>query len=124
MESLTNYRWPGNVRELENFCKRYVIVGDATSMVRELQPRKDPAAEVINTQINGQNGDSTPVLSFPAAEPAEPSLLEIGRQAAWQAERQAIENMLIATRWNRREAARRLQVSYKALLNKIKQMES
>jgi two-component system response regulator AtoC len=124
MESLTNYRWPGNVRELENFCKRYVIVGDATSMVRELQPRNDPAAEEINTQINGQNGDSTPVLSFPAAEPAEPSLLEIGRQAAWQAERQAIENMLIATRWNRREAARRLQVSYKALLNKIKQMES
>ena len=48
------------------------------------------------------------------------SLLEIGRRAAWQAERQAIEEMLAETRWNRREAARRLNVSYKALLNKIR----
>jgi two-component system, NtrC family, response regulator AtoC len=124
MEALTNYRWPGNVRELENFCKRYVIVGDATSMVRELQPRHDASDKEINTRHASRNGDSAPGISCPAAALTEPSLLEIGRQAAWQAERQAIENMLIATRWNRREAARRLQVSYKALLNKIKQMES
>ena len=51
------------------------------------------------------------------------SLLEVGRRAAWEAERRAIQQMLETTHWNRREASRRLQVSYKALLNKIKQMQ-
>jgi DNA-binding NtrC family response regulator len=50
-------------------------------------------------------------------------LLEVGRRAAWDAERRAIQQMLELTHWNRREASRRLQVSYKALLNKIKQMQ-
>jgi len=57
-------------------------------------------------------------------EESETSLLEIGRRAAWAAERAAIQDMLVQTRWNRREAARRLQVSYKALLNKIQVMET
>jgi DNA-binding NtrC family response regulator len=52
-----------------------------------------------------------------------PSLLEIGRRAAMQAEREAIERILTQTRWNRRQAARILKISYKALLNKLKAME-
>jgi DNA-binding NtrC family response regulator len=52
-----------------------------------------------------------------------PSLLEIGRRAAWLAEKQAIQEALVETKWNRREAARRLRVSYKALLNKIHAIE-
>jgi DNA-binding NtrC family response regulator len=121
LEAMTLHHWPGNIRELENFCKRYVIVGDATSMVRELQSRPDGPNLKSKPQPVLQSG--IPVISFPAPTRSEPSLLEIGRQAAWRAEREAIQNMLAATRWNRREAARRLQVSYKALLNKIKQME-
>lgn len=122
MAAISQYHWPGNIRELENFCKRYVIVGDAASLVKALQPRQ-PADGLIQTTENGELTVIPPVVKFPQPSPAGPSLLEIGRQAAWQAEREAIENMLIATRWNRREAARRLQVSYKALLNKIKQLE-
>jgi two-component system response regulator AtoC len=52
-----------------------------------------------------------------------PSLLEIGRRAAMQAEREAIERVLAQTRWNRRQAAKILKISYKALLNKLKAME-
>jgi len=52
-----------------------------------------------------------------------PSLLEIGRRAAMQAEREAIERVLAQTRWNRRQAAKILKVSYKALLNKLKAIE-
>jgi DNA-binding NtrC family response regulator len=65
------------------------------------------------------------VTSISAAEP-EPSslsLLEIGRRAAMEAERKAIERVLNETRWNRRQAAKILKVSYKALLNKMKMME-
>jgi two-component system, NtrC family, response regulator AtoC len=116
MQALIRYSWPGNVRELENLCKRYVIVGDATQIIRELSR----PAEAIHHEAEAGEVIPFPVSSEPSLEP---SLLEIGRQAAWQAERQAIQQMLVSTRWNRRQAARKLRVSYKALLNKIKQIE-
>jgi two-component system, NtrC family, response regulator AtoC len=50
-------------------------------------------------------------------------MLEIGRRAAMQAEREAIERVLAQTRWNRRQAAKILKISYKALLNKLKTIE-
>jgi DNA-binding NtrC family response regulator len=52
-----------------------------------------------------------------------PSLLDIGRRAAMHAEREAIERVLQETRWNRRQAAKILKISYKALLNKLKLIE-
>lgn len=114
LQSLMQYTWPGNIRELENLCKRFVIFGNASQMVRELAARPCPSTSVPMPM---------PEPSVEGSGTTAPSLLEIGRQAAWIAERQAIESMLFETRWNRREAARRLQVSYKALLNKIKQIE-
>lgn len=117
MQALIHYPWPGNIRELENLCKRYVIVGDSTQIVRELSLH----AVESSSAATENEGLTSPTIEFPLSR--EPSLLEIGRQAAWQAERQAIRDMLIETRWNRREAARRLRVSYKALLNKIKLIE-
>ena len=110
MEYLNSYSWPGNIRELENLCKRYVIVGGAEQIVQELSARTRRAPD-----------GKAPVTAVRAAGPAV-SLLETGRQAAWRAEREAIKDMLMQTHWNRKEAARRLQVSYKALLNKIEQM--
>ncbi len=59
----------------------------------------------------------------PESEQDVPSLLEIGRRAAMQAEREAIERVLAQTRWNRRQAAKILKISYKALLNKLKIIE-
>jgi len=106
---LVHYSWPGNIRELENLCKRYVIVGGATQIVAELAARKPRPDGAAKPEVK--------------REVSAPNLLEIGRQAAWQAERQAIREMLLATRWNRREAAKRLGISYKALLNRIRQME-
>lgn len=116
MHALMQYSWPGNIRELENICKRYVIVGSASQIMREISHHSAEAA----------SASALPPQSDPAQEPStasRPSLLEIGRKAAWQAERRAILNMLIETRWNRREAARRLHVSYKALLNKLNRIE-
>jgi two-component system response regulator AtoC len=43
------------------------------------------------------------------------------RRAARQAERDLILRMLTRTRWNRKEAAEILGISYKALLYKIKE---
>jgi two-component system, NtrC family, response regulator AtoC len=51
------------------------------------------------------------------------NLKEIGRRAAQEAERSIIKTTLQHTHWNRKKAAELLQVSYKALLYKIKQYE-
>ncbi len=125
-ERMTQYDWPGNIRELENLCKRFVIVGSETQILRELSNHRP--GQTIVPAIAASYEPSTPHHAAPPPlgknqDAADGSLLEIGRRAAWEAERHAIQQMLEQTHWNRREASRRLQVSYKALLNKIKQMQ-
>jgi DNA-binding NtrC family response regulator len=140
-QQMLAYRWPGNVRELENLCKRFVIVGNETQILRELsQPRalpavtEQPAASAISAEASMPLAMPGPAMvkrdgKRPAAKGqtgaigAGPSLLEIGRRAAWNAEQEAIHAMLVQTHWNRREAAVRLRVSYKALLNKLQRMK-
>lgn len=133
------YSWPGNIRELENLVKRYVIVGNEAQIIRELSTHKPIVTSIGGTSpiwgLKG-NGASEPVAPHtPAAaipidapkgaigEVESPTLLEIGRRAAAAAEREAIERVLTQTRWNRRQAARILKISYKALLNKLKAIE-
>ena len=133
---MMDYFWPGNIRELENLVKRYVIVGNEAQIIRELSGRKpvlEPAVPVNTPAVAGgeQKGagrgvqmgsGAIPITAGKVKTPEEdtPSLLEIGRRAAMRAEREAIERTLTQTRWNRRQAAKILKVSYKALLNKLK----
>jgi len=134
---ILEYNWPGNIREIENLVKRYVIVGNEAQIIRELSTLK-PIAGALAADIQPGAGDSRTVGRNPqpasgaipitsgkpkSAEEDIPSLLDIGRRAAMRAEREAIERTLAQTRWNRRQAARILKVSYKALLNKLKSME-
>jgi DNA-binding NtrC family response regulator len=125
---MMEYAWPGNIRELENLVKRYVIVGNEAQIIRELSTHKPIVSSMSSrTTPSGslQGGVATAPLptAVPANELEMPSLLEIGRRAAMQAEREAIERVLAQTRWNRRQAAKILKISYKALLNKLKAME-
>jgi DNA-binding NtrC family response regulator len=121
VQRMLEYEWPGNIRELENLCKRFVIVGSETQILRELSNHNVHASAASSEKPASPGSPS--VGEAGSAAIAGLSLLEVGRRAAWQAERQAIQETLEATRWNRREASRRLQISYKALLNKIKQMQ-
>lgn len=136
---MIEYAWPGNIRELENLVKRYVIVGNEAQIIRELSSHKPQT--VIADRAKASWGPIEPIgiavgpQRTPAAEQSNVpplrkddadeslSLLEIGRRAAMIAEREAIERVLNQTRWNRRQAAKILKVSYKALLNKLKLME-
>jgi transcriptional regulator with PAS, ATPase and Fis domain len=125
---MMEYAWPGNIRELENLVKRYTIVGNEQQIIRELSTHKP----IVSSGIRGYAEQPAPshVLATPPTlggngknELELPSLLEIGKRAAMLAEREAIERVLAQTRWNRRQAARILKISYKALLNKLKAME-
>jgi DNA-binding NtrC family response regulator len=132
---MMDYAWPGNIRELENLVKRYVIVGNEAQIVRELSTHRTalapvPAVAPVMPARSSPADESRPPAAIPitsakgnGVDADGPSLLEIGRRAAMSAEREAIERVLNQTHWNRRQAARILKISYKALLNKLKAIE-
>jgi transcriptional regulator with GAF, ATPase, and Fis domain len=118
---LMTHEWPGNVRELENLVKRIVVLGTDEGLARELETRP-------SLRVQDRTGvHAAPDL--PAAPDGMPEdttgettgLKDIVRQAGRRVEREALERTLNQVRWNRGEAARRLKISYTALLYKIKQ---
>jgi two-component system, NtrC family, response regulator AtoC len=102
METLQKYHWPGNIRELENLVKRYVILGSEDVVANDLQPR-DP--DLITADINFDG----PI-----------SLKKLTRQATHALERKIILKVLHNHHWNRKQAAKTLNISYRALLYKIR----
>jgi two-component system response regulator AtoC len=130
------YAWPGNVRELENAIKRTVILGTDMPIRREIAQAiagRDPhvgpipVLELIPASAAPPPAAASGAAPAADAEPPLPegpcSLKDIARHAAREAERRLIARTLQHTRWNRREAAELLGISYKALLYKIKEAE-
>jgi two-component system response regulator AtoC len=103
-ERLVSYDWPGNIRELENLAKKIVAVGNPTLALGNLPaiPSNEPLT-----------ADGGHISSLKAA----------ARAASRRAERELILKALEQTHWNRKRAARELQISYKSLLYKIKQID-
>jgi DNA-binding NtrC family response regulator len=135
LKAFSEYAWPGNVRELENMVRRLVVLRDPVLVLEELAAgtRNAQAAAPSAERVESPKGVALApsVISSPFGMPqpppppplrplAEMSLKEIGRRAAMLAEREAILAMLQRTAWNKRKAATRLRISYKALLYKIK----
>ncbi|MFZ0477725.1 MAG: sigma 54-interacting transcriptional regulator [Terriglobales bacterium] len=115
-----HYSWPGNLRELENFAKRYLAQADESAAVRELQA--NPAYGVGIKNGNGGNGKPNSGLPGNGHGAEERSSLKsLVRNAKGEAERTAIAEALEQTHWNRKAAARLLNVSYRALLYKIQE---
>ena len=110
LQATATYPWPGNLRELSNFIKRYLVLGDEKLAINELQPRSDGS---------GAQFDAAP----PRSNTSESSggLKSLARSAKDEAEAEAIAKALDETNWNRKQAAALLQISYKALLYKIRQ---
>jgi two-component system, NtrC family, response regulator AtoC len=124
------YEWPGNVRELENLIKRAVILGSDESVRRELADaltgrhlRTGPIPALQSNPAPPVPPTPAPAALAPPAPGPSGSLKDIARHAARGAERELIYRTLQQTRWNRREAAEILGISYKALLYKIKEAE-
>ncbi|MGC9291346.1 MAG: sigma-54 interaction domain-containing protein [Acidobacteriaceae bacterium] len=99
---LADYHWPGNIRELENIVRRYVVLGSEETITEALRPTSGAALP------GPANGDPTRPLK------------EQVREAVDTLERSIILRCLQANRWNRRKTAAVLQISYRALLYKIK----
>jgi two-component system, NtrC family, response regulator AtoC len=107
LDAALNYPWPGNLRELENFVKRYVILEDDEGSLREL-------VEMSATRQRTSPREE-PLL------PKEQGLKALVRGLKDEAEMEAIADALEKTRWCRKDAAKMLGISYKALLYKMRQ---
>src|SRR5579872_6586455 len=108
MEAALRYPWPGNLRELENFVKRYVILEDDEGSFREL------------VEMTGQQQRIAP-REEAAPAPKDQGLKALVRGLKDEAEMEAIADALEKTNWCRKDAARMLGISYKALLYKMRQ---
>ena len=145
----STYDWPGNIRELENMIKRIVILQDEQLVIREIQRNMQRAAAAVapvaiaapvampvgagvpagfGTMPGPPSYAPPPVPESEAvddeletADETGGSLAAVAKAAALKAERAAIEQTLRQVHWNRRKAAQILGVSYKTLLNKIKE---
>jgi two-component system response regulator AtoC len=122
MDRFHAYDWPGNVRELENLVRRLVVLRDPAMVLGELGPAaRSFSVTPANSASNVVRADGAPTLH--ASLPEDAPLKDVARRAARIAEREAILRALMRTGWNKRKAAKRLQISYKALLYKIKDCE-
>ena len=112
LEAAARYPWPGNLRELENFVKRYLVLGDELAAISELQhgTSRDPHTGVV---VRMEQKQPQP----------PPDLKEMVRNLKNGAEMEVIAQVLEETAWNRKRAATQLNISYKALLYKIRQYD-
>src|SRR5215467_9099373 len=107
--ALEQYSWPGNVRELQNTIERAVILSDGKTIQPQdlnfaFQHRKEPDDFAHMLDLSG-------------------SLSEVASRAVSAAEKLKIKQVLELSNWNKTQAAETLKVSYKTLLNKVKEYE-
>ena len=110
LDELNTYSWPGNVRELQNCIERAVILCDGET----IQPRH------LNLSFR------QPAAAAPAATPWEEidlsgTMTEALRRVTSEVERRKLESALREAAGNKQRAADALQISYKTLLQKLKE---
>lgn len=106
---LQQYHWPGNIRQLENLIKRYVILGVEESISNDLLPKQQ-------TDMG--------IAEFPIVRGGSMSLKKMTKDMVRDFERQIIIRTLQAHSWNRVQTARALNISYRALLYKLKESQA
>jgi DNA-binding NtrC family response regulator len=151
VDAILDYTWPGNIRELENMMKRFVVLQDESLVLSELAhakemaaashaapappapapalaPAPEPAYAGVAASAAETAAEPMPAVAVSGSaiegldtEADSINLQTLARTAAMRAEREAIEQALVRFRWNRRKTAEYLSVSYKTLLNKIKE---
>ena len=119
-EFFQSYDWPGNVRELSNVIAMLMVGTDPEEVKAELLNNMEKESVSSATTSDGEPSGAIAEEGGKSEEGYKPiSLKKVKAEAARHAEREAILRALNLTGWNKKEAARLLQVSYKALFYKM-----
>lgn len=104
LKAFYEYHWPGNVRELENMVQRYIVLGNEEEILKQINSlsRKAFLSDAIKKDFL--------------------SLKDLNKEAMRRVEKETIYKALEQTNWNRKKAAGILKISYKSLLNKMKEL--
>jgi len=119
LEACMHYPWPGNLRELENFVKRYLVMSDEAAAMVELRANwhKHQVVKELPPIPIAPRGEIVPINGEAHGSPLQSVLRTLKNET----ELQAISRALQETHWNRKRAARLLNISYRGLLYKIRQ---
>ncbi len=127
IEKLTAYHWPGNVRELQNVLKRIMILGSSEDSLDDMLIGNKPRPQEAGLKASADPYLSPADLSeFDIKNPPDLSSLslkKIKKKAIVRVEKEIISYVLEKTGWNRSKATKILNISYKTLLYKIKNLE-
>jgi DNA-binding NtrC family response regulator len=104
--ALKRHRWPGNVRELENAIERACILSDTLLL--------EPADLGLNA--TAASGDDEALKEFDLSG----TLSDVAQRVLRLVERRKIQTALEVNLGNKSKTAEDLGVSYKTLLNKMK----
>ncbi len=123
LDACEQYTWPGNLKQLETFAKRYLVAGDKGMSLNDFGltlscDDEGRASTARDNPISRLSVDEGVAVEDPVGPQSLKSLIQ---SVKWEAERNAIGTALQETGWNRKAAARLLQVSYRTLLYKIDQ---
>ena len=126
IEKLTAYHWPGNVRELQNILKRFMILGSGEDSLDDMLIGGETRPQTPNSlSLPGQILSRADLLEFDindSPDLSSLSLKKIKKKAIVRVEKEIISYVLDKTGWNRSKATKILNISYKTLLYKIKNL--
>ena len=126
IEKLTSYHWPGNVRELQNVLKRLMILGNSEDSLDDMLIGASTQTRTAGMPASaGPLASPMDLLGFDSNAPPDLSSLslkKIKKKAMDRVEKEVIAYVLEKTGWNRSKATKILNISYKTLLYKIKDL--
>ena len=126
IDKLCAHRWPGNVRELQNILKRIILVDGEEGNVSDLIGMQKNHNAIVEAGLPKEivpNPDSfSDYFKSNAPELTKLPLRKARKKIVDMAEKQLISNVLEKTGWNRSKANKILDISYKTLLTKIKEL--
>jgi DNA-binding NtrC family response regulator len=119
---LLQYHWPGNIRELEEVVKRMILKGENDDFLKNLLPQETPIYTEQSKMWLESLGfideiiKARKYLNFTGNVPMK----QICAEVMAEVEKKVMMSALVSTNWNRKRAASVLNISYKSMLNKIK----